>query len=99
MDDMCGTNELQPYCEALRDFSKTSNFRRCCLEVLAWSLSNDDRAKVREYFLALDESNQGTITLQELKHIMVDKSWLGLCRMMTVRRSGSISLLWMKAIR
>jgi calcium-dependent protein kinase len=73
MDDMCGTNELQPYCEALRDFSKTSNFRRCCLEVLAWSLSNDDRAKVREYFLALDESNQGTITLQELKHIMVDK--------------------------
>lgn len=60
-------------CEALRSFSHASKFRRCCLEILAWSLSNEDREKVRESFLSLDENHQGTITLQELKHAMVDK--------------------------
>lgn len=64
---------MQPCCEALRRFSRASKFRRCCLEMLAWSLSNDDRAKVREFFLSLDTNQQGTITLQELKEVMVNK--------------------------
>jgi calcium-dependent protein kinase len=64
---------MQPYCEALRRFSHVSPFRRCCLEMMAWSLSNEDRSKVRDSFLSLDANQTGTITLPELKHIMVDK--------------------------
>jgi len=59
--------------EALRQFSQVSKFRRCCMEMLAWSLSNDERAKVRDTFLTLDTNQQGTITLGELKSVMVDK--------------------------
>mmetsp|Transcript_51788 Transcript_51788/g.152619 ORF Transcript_51788/g.152619 Transcript_51788/m.152619 type:complete len:543 (-) Transcript_51788:97-1725(-) len=59
--------------DALRNFGKTSKFRRCCLEMMAWSLSNEERSKVRDYFLALDTNQQGTITLMELKRVMVDK--------------------------
>jgi len=64
---------MQPCCEALWRFSRASKFRRCCLEMLAWSLSTEDRAKARDCFLSLDANQQGTITLQELKHVMVDK--------------------------
>jgi len=79
---------MQPCCEALRRFSRTSKFRRCCLEMLAWSLSNDDRAKVRNCFLSLDSNQQGTISFPELRHVMVDK--LGLvdeCEILKVFRA------------
>jgi calcium-dependent protein kinase len=59
--------------EALRKFSEASKFRRCCMEMLAWSLSNEERAKVRGIFLSLDANQQGTITLGELKAFLVDK--------------------------
>merc|ERR1711972_177041 len=58
---------------ALRDFGQASKFRRACLEMMAWSLSNEERAQVREYFVAMDKNKQGTITLQELKQVMIDK--------------------------
>lgn len=60
-------------CEALRSFGQASKFRRCCLEMMAWSLSNEERAKVREYFIMMDKSQEGTITLAELKAVMIDK--------------------------
>eukprot|EP00747_Dinoflagellata_sp_TGD_P072878 gnl/TRDRNA2_/TRDRNA2_157665_c2_seq1.p1 gnl/TRDRNA2_/TRDRNA2_157665_c2~~gnl/TRDRNA2_/TRDRNA2_157665_c2_seq1.p1 ORF type:complete len:473 (-),score=88.57 gnl/TRDRNA2_/TRDRNA2_157665_c2_seq1:51-1469(-) len=59
--------------EALRQFATTSKFRRCCMEMMAWSLSNEERAKVREHFLAMDINREGTITLAELRRVMVDK--------------------------
>eukprot|EP00927_Polykrikos_kofoidii_P058905 TRINITY_DN5376_c0_g1_i1.p1 TRINITY_DN5376_c0_g1~~TRINITY_DN5376_c0_g1_i1.p1 ORF type:complete len:591 (+),score=99.70 TRINITY_DN5376_c0_g1_i1:55-1827(+) len=59
--------------ESFRQYSQAAKFRRCCMEMMAWSLSNDDRAKVREYFLALDKSNEGTITLRDLQTVMVEK--------------------------
>jgi len=62
---------LQPCCEALRQFSRASKFRRCCMEMLAWSLNNQDRAKVRDCFLSLDKNHKGTITLGELRNAMV----------------------------
>jgi len=58
---------------ALRKFGSASKFRRCCMEMMAWSLSNDERAKVREYFIAMDASKQGTITLAELKEVLENK--------------------------
>mmetsp|Transcript_27821 Transcript_27821/g.60808 ORF Transcript_27821/g.60808 Transcript_27821/m.60808 type:complete len:553 (+) Transcript_27821:21-1679(+) len=56
--------------DALRDFGKTTKFRRACMDMLAWSLSNEDRAKVRQYFVAMDRSGQGTITLADLKEVL-----------------------------
>merc|ERR1719491_433093 len=40
---------------------------------MAWSLSNEECAQVREYFVAMDKNNQGTITLQELRQVMINK--------------------------
>lgn len=59
--------------QALKKFGRTSKFRRCCMEMLAWSLTNEERAKVRRYFLSLDANHSGTITLGELRHVMIDK--------------------------
>jgi len=60
-------------CEAFRSFNQATKFKRVCLEMMAWSLSNDERAKVREYFVTMDKSQQGTITLAELREVMVNK--------------------------
>jgi len=59
--------------DALRQFGQASKFRRCCMEMMAWSLSNDERAKVEKYFEAMDVNHHGTITLQELKQVLEDK--------------------------
>jgi Ca2+-binding EF-hand superfamily protein len=59
--------------DALRNFGKASKFRRCCLEMMAWSLSNEERAKVRQYFIQMDKNHQGTITLAELKEVLTEK--------------------------
>lgn len=64
---------MRTCCQALLYFSHASKFRRCCLEMMAWSLSYEDRVKVRDCFLSLNRSQQGTIPLAELKHVMVDK--------------------------
>lgn len=58
--------------EALQQFSKASKFRRCCLELVAQSLSNSDTAKVRDEFEALDAEHCGTITIKELRGVLVD---------------------------
>merc|ERR1712110_119118 len=36
----------------------------------AWSLTREERAKVREDFLKIDENKRGTISLQELKKVI-----------------------------
>merc|ERR1712007_312497 len=56
--------------DALCKFSDASKFRRHCLEMMAWSLSREERAKVREDFLKIDENKRGTISLQELKKVI-----------------------------
>ncbi|CAK0800537.1 unnamed protein product [Prorocentrum cordatum] len=52
---------------ALREFGRASKFRRCCLEMIAWSLSSEECEGVLEHFRAMDQSRQGTITLSELQ--------------------------------
>ncbi|CAE7042195.1 CPK4 [Symbiodinium natans] len=59
--------------EALRKFGHTSKFRRACMEMMAWSLSQEERAQVQEAFIALDHSQQGTIKLADLKQVMEEK--------------------------
>lgn len=57
----------------LRQFAHAAKFRRCCMEMMAWSLSNEERSKVEEYFEELDTHHQGTICLEDLRHVLVDK--------------------------
>jgi calcium-dependent protein kinase len=59
--------------DALREFGKATKFRRCCMEMMAWSLSNEERAQVRDAFIAMDENKKGTITLLELKKVLQDQ--------------------------
>jgi len=58
---------------ALRSFGKASKFRRCCMMMMAWSLSSEEREGVHQYFLALDTSREGTISLEELRQVLVEK--------------------------
>jgi len=39
---------------------------------MAWSLSNEERAKVRQTFLEMDQNKQGTVSIAELKQIVED---------------------------
>lgn len=51
-------------------FSEASKFRRNMLNMCAWSLTNEQRAKMREAFIAIDTDHTGTISLAELKEAL-----------------------------
>jgi len=55
---------------SLRQFAKASRFRRACMSMMAWTLTNEERAQVREAFVSLDSDKTGTITLYELKTVL-----------------------------
>lgn len=59
--------------KALRDFGHASRFRRCCMSMMAWSLSSEDREKFEKFFLAMDTKHHGAISYDELKKVMVDR--------------------------
>jgi len=56
---------------ALAEYAKATQFRRACMLLMAWSLSDDERAKVCDFFLAVDKSQRGTITKDELRDVLV----------------------------
>mmetsp|Transcript_137680 Transcript_137680/g.253211 ORF Transcript_137680/g.253211 Transcript_137680/m.253211 type:complete len:549 (+) Transcript_137680:153-1799(+) len=58
---------------ALRDYGHQSRFRRVACEMMAWALSTEERAKVDECFIALDENHTGAISFDNLKKVMVDE--------------------------
>jgi len=59
--------------EALCAFSTASQFRRACMSLMAWSLTNEERKQVRDAFLELDIERTGTISLTELKTVLSDR--------------------------
>jgi calcium-dependent protein kinase len=59
--------------KALTDFAQASLFRRACMSVMAWSLTAEDRAQVRQAFLELDTSNTGVITAGQFKKVMQER--------------------------
>jgi len=59
--------------DALLKFGRVSHFRRKCLMMLAWSLSNKEHAMIRQHFLKIDVDRAGTLSMAELKHVLVDK--------------------------
>jgi len=55
---------------SLRKFARASTFRRAVLSMMAWSLSAEDRAQLRNEFLSFDTENTGTITHLQMKEIL-----------------------------
>merc|ERR1719265_628726 len=74
VDSSCPLEAVdQSAADALVNFAKASQFRRACMSVMAWSLSNEERSKVRDMFIAMDKNKKGTITLYELKEVLTKK--------------------------
>jgi len=72
--ERCSTDKLdEETLNSLTSFAQASVFRRACMSVMAWSLTPDDRAQVRNAFLEMDTSNTGTVTLGEFKKVMQEK--------------------------
>mmetsp|Transcript_112264 Transcript_112264/g.322731 ORF Transcript_112264/g.322731 Transcript_112264/m.322731 type:complete len:558 (+) Transcript_112264:89-1762(+) len=59
--------------ESLRAFSRTSQFRRNVLSMMAWSLSAEDRSELRKQFLSIDKDKGGTISLKEFKEVLAKR--------------------------
>jgi calcium-dependent protein kinase len=59
--------------DSLCNFSKASHFRRACMSMMAWSLTNQQRAEVRKAFVEMDRDKRGVITLNELKMVLERK--------------------------
>lgn len=57
-------------CEVLVNFAAESQFRRSVMQVMAWSLSHEERVSVRQAFLTLDTANNGTISLLEMRQVL-----------------------------
>jgi calcium-dependent protein kinase len=60
------TNVVHDMCA----FAQESKFRRACMLAMAWSLTNEERKKVRDAFLAIDTSHNGTISLGDFKKVV-----------------------------
>jgi len=57
--------------DALLLWKTTPKFHRACTLLMAWMLTNEQQALVRDYFLALDKNHDGAISFQELRDVMV----------------------------
>mmetsp|Transcript_77193 Transcript_77193/g.153063 ORF Transcript_77193/g.153063 Transcript_77193/m.153063 type:complete len:531 (+) Transcript_77193:41-1633(+) len=56
--------------DALVSFAAETRFRRAALHLMAWSLTNEERAQVQQAFIDIDTDRTGSITLKELKQVM-----------------------------
>lgn len=59
--------------DSLQQFAQASKFRRACLSCMAWSLTNEERAELRESFLAMDKTKSGAITISEFRECIESK--------------------------
>jgi len=59
--------------DALVAFANASRFRRACMQLMAWSLTAEERAEVRGAFLEMDKDKTGTIKLWELKQVLLER--------------------------
>lgn len=60
--------------DGLRNFAQASRFRRVCLSMMAWSLSVEDRRRLRGKFLELDVEKKGVISLSRFKAALQESS-------------------------
>lgn len=59
--------------DSLRAWIVAPRLHRACMSMMAWSLSNEQCAQVRDHFLHLDKDHDGAISLSELMSFMVDR--------------------------
>jgi serine/threonine protein kinase len=59
--------------DALLLWRTAPKFHRACMLMMAWLLTNEQQAQVRDYFLALDKNHDGAISFTELRDVMVTK--------------------------
>jgi len=59
--------------QALIGFAQESQFRRSVMQLMAWSLTPEDRAQVRDAFLELDTRKTGNVRLTELRQVLEDR--------------------------
>lgn len=59
--------------DSLVAFANESRFRRACMQLMAWSLTAEERAEVRGAFLEMDSDKTGTIKLWELKQVLLER--------------------------
>merc|ERR1712032_807076 len=55
------------------DFASASQFRRAAMHMMAWSLTNEERAQVRRSFIDMDVTRTGTITASEFKQVLEER--------------------------
>lgn len=58
------------FAEGLCSYAKASNFRRACMQTIAWSLSTEERARLHNVFASIDQAHNGTISVWEMKEAM-----------------------------
>jgi len=58
--------------QELRKYAQASRFRRACLSIMAWSLSQEDRQCLRKKFLELDSEQKGTISQSQFTSMLMD---------------------------
>merc|ERR1712151_32004 len=63
----------QQMVDSLLEFARASQFRRQCMQMMAWSLSNEERKEVRDAFLEMDKSGTGVIKLTELRCVLQER--------------------------
>mmetsp|Transcript_57187 Transcript_57187/g.90653 ORF Transcript_57187/g.90653 Transcript_57187/m.90653 type:complete len:597 (+) Transcript_57187:66-1856(+) len=56
--------------KSLRSFAEISEFRRTCLQLMSYSLSLEERKKVRDAFLQIDHQKTGRIKMNELSRVL-----------------------------
>jgi len=59
--------------QSLMCFARQTRFRRACMQLMAWSLSREERSEVRGAFLELDTHHTGVIKLTELKEVLEER--------------------------
>merc|ERR1712217_994726 len=69
-DELEDNHLNQQVMDALQAFGEASAFRKACMSMMAWSLTTEERAKVRKAFIEMDAERTGTIKLTEFKKVL-----------------------------
>jgi calcium-dependent protein kinase len=76
-DDVERTNSVkvvdQDLANSLVAFAQASQFRRAAMNMMAWSLTNEERAEVRQAFIDIDTDRSGAISLVEFKNVLEER--------------------------
>lgn len=59
--------------DALTNYGHASTFRRICMSMMAWSLTNEERTHVRNAFLEMDVNNTGKVSIGDFKRVLEEK--------------------------